>query len=668
MRVLEQFIVCVVAAGIALLQLAMASTSISVEGKSLSPSSFRGSRLYHGNISDDSPQKIDEELYSRQLYVVGKSAMLRMAQSSVLIVGMTGLAAEIAKCIVMAGVKSVSFFGEGKNATWEDLSTHWCLGEQSINIDLMKESLPRLQELNPYVQVRQLGTHNKMENISLNAFNVVCCIDQDVATQLRIDELARAAGCKFISASTRGAFGFIFCDFGEEHVVENVDGEDPKTVLVTAVDEHGRVRVPVGESHSFSEGDVVELVDGSGRSFRCCQVPSCVEDAEGQSLFTVSRVLGRSSFILDPPPQLHDAVRWNGHRLKEVKQPKTVRSMSLREALQSEGDTLRKLLCLSAVGSNCSKLRAFSIHACFLCLDAWRGHHGGRFPTPGCRKDAMAFERMVRECPATGGLVDEGLVHAFSRGARGGLIGMTSLIGGIAAQEALKACSGLFMPFQQFLYMDCMDALPEPLPTPIECAAHGDRYDGQRAVIGDTAQRMLMNRKGFVVGGGAIGCELLKCLALAGFGCNIGGGDAREQDSEREEDVWPPRGVIVTDMDTIEKSNLNRQFLYRTGDVGRFKSEVAVAAVKRMNPNLVAKALTKRVGDDLDADLQVVSSGRTPSRKIRRTVKERTTEKIFSKEFWEVGGPNCDGTCLHNLGTMDGTNLYKINRSIWTLF
>ncbi len=653
MRVMKQFIVCVVVESIALIQLAVASTTpISVESKS-SQSNFRDSRLHHSNIGGDDPHNIDEDLYSRQLYVVGKSAMLRMAQSSVLIIGMTGLAAEIAKCIVMAGVKNVFLAGEDRSATWEDLSTHWCLREQSVNKDLMKESLPHLQELNPYVRVRQLENFNEMENVSFNAFNVVCCVDQDVATQLHIDELARAAGCKFISTSTRGAFGFIFCNFGDEHVVENVDGEDSKTVLVADVDRNGRVRVPVGESHSFSEGDIVELVDGGGcTSHSGCHVPCHGEDlVEDQNLFIVTRVLGRSSFIINPSPELHHAVKWNGYRLKEIKQPKIVRSMSLRKALQSEGDTLREFLCLSSssspsLGSNCSKRREFSIHACFLCLDSWRRHHGGRFPTPGCKKDAIAFERMVRECPVTGGLVDENLVHAFARGARGGLIGVTSLVGGIAAQEALKACSGLFTPFQQFLYVDCMDALPEPLPTPIECAARGDRYDGQRAVIGDTAQRMLMNRKGFVVGAGAIGCELLKCLALAGFGCHVDKDDAREQGSKREEDndMWPPRGVIVTDMDTIEKSNLNRQFLYRTGDVGRFKSEVAVDAVKRMNPNFVAKALTKCVGDT-DTDLKT-SSSRTPSSKIRRTVKERTTEKMFNKEFWEVRGSNLTITLL----------------------
>ncbi|CAN0577318.1 unnamed protein product, partial [Laminaria digitata] len=56
------------------------------------------------------------------------------------------------------------------------------------------------------------------------------------------------------------------------------------------------------------------------------------------------------------------------------------------------------------------------------------------------------------------------------------------------------------------------------------CAARGDRYDGQRAVIGDALQKRLASRNIFVVGAGAIGCELLKSLALMGVGCEAGGG------------------------------------------------------------------------------------------------------------------------------------------------
>jgi ubiquitin-activating enzyme E1 len=53
------------------------------------------------------------------------------------------------------------------------------------------------------------------------------------------------------------------------------------------------------------------------------------------------------------------------------------------------------------------------------------------------------------------------------------------------------------------------------------------------------------------VGSGAIGCEMLKNFAMMGVGCEKNGGS-----------------VYVTDMDSIEKSNLNRQFLFRSWDIG----------------------------------------------------------------------------------------------------
>jgi len=56
--------------------------------------------------------------------------------------------------------------------------------------------------------------------------------------------------------------------------------------------------------------------------------------------------------------------------------------------------------------------------------------------------------------------------------------------------------------------------------------------------------------------------------------------------------------LIVTDMDTIEKSNLNRQFLFRPWDVGQMKAECAARAVKQMNPLVNIEAHQNRVGPD----------------------------------------------------------------------
>lgn len=100
----------------------------------------------------DSSAPIDEALYSRQLYVLGHEAMRRMAASTVLIVGVKGLGIEIAKNVVLGGVKSVTLH-DLNPVQIADLSAQFFLKESDVGQGRAEVTAPRLAELNQYVPV-----------------------------------------------------------------------------------------------------------------------------------------------------------------------------------------------------------------------------------------------------------------------------------------------------------------------------------------------------------------------------------------------------------------------------------------------------------------------------------------------------------------------------------
>ena len=77
---------------------------------------------------------IDESLYSRQLYVLGHDAMRQMSSSNVLVVGLLGLGAEIAKDIALAGVKSVTLY-DPNPVQVQDLSSQFFLRMEDLLIE-----------------------------------------------------------------------------------------------------------------------------------------------------------------------------------------------------------------------------------------------------------------------------------------------------------------------------------------------------------------------------------------------------------------------------------------------------------------------------------------------------------------------------------------------------
>lgn len=207
-------------------------------------------------------EDIDEGLYSRQLYVLGVDAMRKMQTSDILISGLGGVGVEIAKNVILGGVKSVTFHDQS-SCTIKDLSSQFYLSKASVGQNRAESCCKQLSDLNHYVSTsllkEELNEHN------LRRFKVVVLTEATDKEQKRISALCRSSGIVLITADTKGLFGQVFCDFGENFVVYDDDGLLPKTGQVISISKEGDGVVTTEKWHHLLDGDYVTF-NGVGLS------------------------------------------------------------------------------------------------------------------------------------------------------------------------------------------------------------------------------------------------------------------------------------------------------------------------------------------------------------------------------------------------------------------
>ncbi|MBB3695537.1 molybdopterin-synthase adenylyltransferase MoeB [Sphingomonas sp. BK580] len=91
--------------------------------------------------------------------------------------------------------------------------------------------------------------------------------------------------------------------------------------------------------------------------------------------------------------------------------------------------------------------------------------------------------------------------------------------------------------------------------------------------VGGAGQLRLRRARVVVIGAGGIGSPVLHYLGAAGVG-----------------------HLDVVDDDRVDASNLQRQTLYTTADLGTYKAAAAAAAVARLNPHVSVRPLMRRIG------------------------------------------------------------------------
>lgn len=133
------------------------------------------------------------------------------------------------------------------------------------------------------------------------------------------------------------------------------------------------------------------------------------------------------------------------------------------------------------------------------------------------------------------------------------------------------------------------------------------RDRGMIQALGLALAKRVKDSRVLVVGAGGIGCELLKNLVCAGFGsgytqANLGAGDNPDDESLVTTLMSRAPGIVLVDLDTIDLSNLNRQFLFRKQHIKKPKAIVAKETASQFNPTVNIDA---RHGDIFDSEFNV---------------------------------------------------------------
>ena len=95
------------------------------------------------------------------------------------------------------------------------------------------------------------------------------------------------------------------------------------------------------------------------------------------------------------------------------------------------------------------------------------------------------------------------------------------------------------------------------------------------AGFGEQEQARLRSASALVIGAGGLGSPALLYLAAAGIG-----------------------RLVISDFDSVDLTNLQRQVLFTTEDVGRPKAEAAAARLAALNPETAVTAINARLLDD----------------------------------------------------------------------
>ena len=530
------------------------------------------------NLNDD---KVKDR-WSRYIGAMGIEAVRRQANSTILVYGAGGLGIEIAKNLVLSGCKEL-VLQDNKITTFYDLSSQFYLKESDIGKNRAESCIKKLQNLNYYVKVSASTENlpNDEKNISsLKKYNVIVLTECDYETAILIDNFCRENKIFLIICDIYGGAGRIINDFGDEFVVNDKDGEDPKEIMVKDIkikdEKSAEVTVLDGLRHDFSDNDLVEVIEVVGL------------DGINKRQFTIKSLTKDKFEIIGDLKDIKNPYLRNGI-VKQIKTQKKMKFLPLKDCFNSfTEESHNKLIDSNMLVSDFTKIsNGFIINLAFTAINNYLREIKA-FNNNKMMSNPWDYNQLKLILEKANKIISENkielnenqnkLLHKIIFTHMVQFSPLCAYFGGFAAQEVIKAITNKYSPLNQIIYQDCLELIPdiniknketiEESLKEINFKENNNRLDGLQVILGKEILNKLINMKCLIVGAGAIGCELIKNFSMLNVGTGTNG------------------SIYITDPDIIEVSNLTRQFLFREKHLRLPKSSTAAAAAIQMNPNL----------------------------------------------------------------------------------
>jgi len=485
-----------------------------------------------------------EELYSRQIAAYGTNSMNKISKLKILIYGLRGLGIEISKNIILAGPEKVTIFDNNK-ITIEDLGSNFFLNEKDIGCRRDEISIKKLSELNNYVKCDYL----KDDNLEIHLKEYDLLIISEIMNIDRIIELNKVCHLNkkgFIYCLVFGLSFFCFVDFGE-HIINNINNNDQKRYYIKNIKKGKSTMIFIDnefENFELNEGEYVilkdikgmkQLLNGGKKKIINCKKDKfeIEEDSSNYEDFIQGGIVEEviENIII---------------KYKEFKE-----MINLPEKCEYINPTNKEL----------------NLHLAFLSLHRFYKEYK-KLPDNN-KEDLNKILNITKdlykkheELWCKNIVLDEQYIVDIYKYSKCEISPVCGYGGGVVSQEIIKYI-GLYNPINQWFRAEFTPILDKSINH--DASIKGTRYHDQILIFGDETQKKLEKLNIFMVGAGALGCELLKYFAMMGI--------STEYNSL----------LTVTDHDRIEKSNLSRQFLFRENDIKKLKSECAINAIKLMN-------------------------------------------------------------------------------------